>query len=137
MSTRLTPDLLARIRQYPSKRIIAAPSALRWAVESLLAELDAVTAERDAAQKDSARLDFLQNDQGRCIYPTAAFEGKPWACGERAYSELRTALDDAMSWPKPPYPIAPHTPGRADALAPASSDSAASIEGGKPEEVQP
>jgi hypothetical protein len=48
MTTRLTPELLARIRQYPSNRISAAPSALLWAVEALLAELDAVTRERDA-----------------------------------------------------------------------------------------
>jgi hypothetical protein len=57
MTTRLTPELLARIRQYPSNRISAAPSALLWAVEALLAELDAVTRERDIAtlERDSER----------------------------------------------------------------------------------
>ncbi len=53
--------------------------------------------ERDEARKDSARLDWLQNDQGRAVYPGAVW-GKPWACGERAYSELRNAIDDGMSW---------------------------------------
>jgi hypothetical protein len=110
--TRLTPERLAMIRRGITDTRCDQPWT--WA-RDLLAELDAVTEKLDgtrrwlstvegelrAASKDTSRLDWLQNDQGRHVYPSAHFEGRPWACGERAYVEIRSAIDDAMSWPIP------------------------------------
>jgi len=77
------------------------PDCCGTAVEGtgLRRQIIALTRERDEARKDSARLDWLEQDQGRRVYPHDGFEGKPWACGERAYDSLRFAIDDGMSWP--------------------------------------
>jgi len=45
---------------------------------------------------DTERLDFLERDAGRTVYPHDSFGGKEWAFTHYAFTSLRTAVDAAM-----------------------------------------
>ena len=45
---------------------------------------------------DTERLDWLERDAGRTVYPHDSFAGNEWAFTHYAYTELRTAIDAAM-----------------------------------------